>query len=174
MNAILNERSIPEATQTHHLPSAPSRDILYVEVEAALRRLSANVLLKSGYRVQVAEDGQAGWEALRLANYDLLITDYEMPRLTGLDLVKRLRSAGYALPVVMAAGSISADQARRDQWPQVATILWKPFTAEQLLETVEEVLCAASGVRKQGDHFFPVLAEASAHIQRPPRWGINE
>ena len=48
------------------------------------------------------------------------------------------------------------------------------FTPEELLETVEEVLRVASGVRKHHDLFLPVLAEAFADIKRPPRWGINE
>jgi len=47
-------------------PSTATQDILYVEDDAALRNLFADLLLDSGYRVEVAEDGQAGWEALRL------------------------------------------------------------------------------------------------------------
>ena len=174
MNAMLHEPSASEVTDAPRFTTAPTHDILYVEDDGALRRLSADMLLKSGYCVEVAEDGQAGWDALRLGSYDLLITDIEMPRLTSLELLKRLRSAGQTLPVLVVSGSFDAGDTQRHQWLRVAATLTKPFTPEQLLETVREVLRAASGVRKRGELFFPVLAEAFAHLQPAPRWGINE
>ena len=174
MNAILNEPAAATEAEVQRFQTIPRHDILYVEDDDALRDLAASVLLKSGYRVEVTEDGQAGWDALRLGSYDLLITDIEMPRLTGLELLKRLRSAGQTLPVVVVSGSFDAGDTQRHQWLRVAATLTKPFTPEQLLETVREVLRAASGVRKRGELFFPVLAEAFAHLQPAPRWGINE
>ena len=174
MNATLNEPSASAAIAGRPLKSNSSQTILYVEDEAALRRLFANVLRESGYRVDVAEDGLAGWEALRLGSYELLITDNEMPRLSGVGLVERMRSAGQALPVIMTSGSFTANDPQRHQWLQMAAILPKPFTAEQLLETIEEVLRTARSVRKRGELFFPVLAEEFARIQPFRHWGINE
>ena len=174
MNAILHETSSATYAETHHLETLPSRNILYVEDDAMLRNLFAELLFNSGYRVEVAEDGQAGWEALRLRSYDLLITDDEMPRLSGLGLIKRLRSAGFTLPVVVASGSFDADKVQRQDWLRVAAILKKPFTPEEFLETVKQVLRAATAVRKGGELFFPVLAEAFAHVEPARRWGINE
>lgn len=120
------------------------------------------------------KDGHDGWEALQLARYDLLITDNHMPRLDGLDLVRRLRSAGNMLPAVLASGLFTVDEAWRDRSLQLAATLQKPVTSEQLLETVEQVLAAASGVRKGGKLFFPVLPEASTRLQTVRWWGINE
>jgi DNA-binding response OmpR family regulator len=174
MNAILHETSSVTEAQTRHLETVLPRDILYVEDDAALRNLFGELLFNSGYRVEVAEDGQAGWEALRLRSYDLLITDNEMPRLSGLELIKRLRSAGNTLPVVVASASFDADKVQCFDWLRVAAILKKPFVPEQLLETVRQVLRAATAVRKGGELFFPVLAEAFAHIEPAPRWGLNE
>lgn len=145
MNAVLNEPSASAETGARRFHTASSHDILYVEDDAALRSLSANLLLKAGYRVEVAEDGQAGWEVLRLGSYDLLITDHEMPRLNGLELVKRLRSAGQTLPVILSSGSVDADEVHQDDWLRVAATLKKPFKPEDLLETVKQVLRAATG-----------------------------
>ena len=172
MNAT-QDPSASKISESGHLGSAPSHTILYVDDDASIRRICARVLVDVGYRVDVAADGQAGWEALRLLRYDLLITDDDMPRLSGLDLVKRLRSERQTLPVILVSGSVDVDEDYL-RGRQVATILKKPFTHEQLLGAVEEVLHVTSGVRKRGDLFLPVLAEALAHIQPAPRWGINE
>jgi YesN/AraC family two-component response regulator len=56
--------------------------------------------------VDTAEDGEFGWEALQAKNYDLLITDNNMPKVSGLELVKKLRSARMALPVILASGAM--------------------------------------------------------------------
>ena len=71
----------------------PSQRILLVEDDAAICQLNAQVLARSGYRVDAAADGSAGWDALHANNFDLLITDHDMPVLSGLDLVRKVRSA---------------------------------------------------------------------------------
>ena len=82
--------------------AAPSNRILVVDDDIDLRLLSAEVLFHSGYQVDTAEDGETGWEALQARNYDLLITDNKMPKVSGVELVKKLRSARMALPVILA------------------------------------------------------------------------
>jgi two-component system sensor histidine kinase and response regulator WspE len=89
-------------------PASSPQRILLVEDDAAVRRINARVLARSGYQVATAEDGDAGWEALHANHFDLLITDHSMPRLSGLQLVKKVRSARLALPVILVSGSFSA------------------------------------------------------------------
>jgi len=175
MNAILHKASSSTEAEARRFAITPSSQrILCVEDDPKLRNLFANLLLNSGYRVEVADDGQTGWEALRHGSYDLLITDNERPRLSGLDLVKRLRSAGQTLPVVMASSSFVNGEADHAECLRVAATLSKPFTPAELLGTVEAVLCAASGIPRRGERFFPVFAEAHAQIRPPSHWGINE
>src|SRR5689334_19643597 len=64
----------------------PAHRILVVDDELGIRQVSAAVLGCSGYDVDTAEDGEAGWNALQTKNYDLLITDNNMPKLTGVEL----------------------------------------------------------------------------------------
>lgn len=116
--------------------------ILVVEDDLAIRQLSAEALTSSGYQVETAEDGAAGWEALQGSNYDLLITDNNMPRMSGVELVKMLRSARITLPVVMVSGSIPLEALNRDSSLQLAATLLKPFTMDELLGTVEKVVRA--------------------------------
>src|SRR6266498_4950023 len=89
MKRLLEGLNGPVASVPARAKTIPSHRILVVEDQPALRSLSAQVLVRSGYEVDVAEDGMAGWEALRAESYDLLITDNQMPRLSGLELVDR-------------------------------------------------------------------------------------
>jgi DNA-binding response OmpR family regulator len=135
-------------------PTKPPCRILVVDDDSDIRFLNAEVLKGSGYQVDTAEDGEAGWKALHAVSYDpdsydLLITDHDMPGLTGLDLVKKLRAAHMALPVIMATGTLPAQELARSPWLQPATMLLKPYTMEELLGTVREVLGATDSACAQ-------------------------
>jgi DNA-binding response OmpR family regulator len=124
--------------------NAPCR-ILVVEDEPDIRRINAVVLHRAGYHVDTAEDGRAGWHAVSHApdSYALLITDHNMPGLTGLALIKKVRDARMTLPVIMATGALpEEDLFDRYPWLQPAVALLKPYTIGQLLGTVEKVLRA--------------------------------
>jgi DNA-binding response OmpR family regulator len=140
----------------------PPRRILVVDDEPDIRRLNAEVLKDSGYHVDTAEDGIEGWKALHAVrhspeSYALLITDHDMPGLSGLALVKKLRAARIALPVIMATGTLpTKDLMNRYPWLQPAATLVKPYSIEQLLGTVEKVLRAT--------------ASPGEEIAPPPNW----
>jgi len=121
--------------------SRPHR-ILVVDDDPTVRELSSAILVRSGYRVDAAEDGAAGWTALQSGKYDLLITDNNMPKVTGIELVRNLRSACMALPVILASGQIPDEDLIKEPALQVAATLPKPFTGDQLLGTVDKVLQA--------------------------------
>jgi DNA-binding response OmpR family regulator len=148
----------------------PSNRILFVDDSIAVREASAKVLICSGYHVDVAEDGKAGWKALHAASYDLLITDHNMPKLSGVELVKKLRSAHMKLPVVLASAALPTEELSQIPWLQFAATLLKPFTIDELLQTVKEVLGATHNARVYTGPCFPVLAEAVMPIEPPPRW----
>jgi DNA-binding response OmpR family regulator len=79
-------------------PGSPPR-ILVVDDEPDISRSTAQTLAGSGFQIDAAEDGAAAWDTLQLNSYDLLITDHNMPKLTGVELVRKLRSAQIKLPV---------------------------------------------------------------------------
>jgi len=107
--------------------------ILVVEDDTDIRRYSAQALMGSGYDVEAAEDGAAAWETLQAKAFNLLITDNNMPRLTGVELVRKLRSARMALPVIMATGRLPVEALAKNPSLQLAALLPKPFsTAESV------------------------------------------
>ena len=125
-------------------PNKPPCRILVVDDDRSIRRVNAKVLKRSGYEVEIAEDGAVAWKALQIKAYDLLITDNEMPKLNGIELVKKLRTARMELPVIMATGKLPAKELIQNPSLQLAALLPKPFSIDELLETVKAVLRAAN------------------------------
>ena len=78
-----------------------------------------------------------------------------MPKMSGVELVKKLRSARMTLPVILASGELPTEELDRNPWLQLATTLVKPFSRGQLLKTVREVLFAADNTRGCAAAFFP-------------------
>ena len=117
--------------------------ILVVDEDSDLRRLYTEALVRPGYQVDAADDGAAALKALRGNNYNLLITEHDLPTLTGVELVRTLRAARMALPVIMAAARLPIHELARNPSLQPVAVLPKPFYLSQLLETVKVVLRAA-------------------------------
>ena len=114
--------------------------ILLVDDESMILQFSAMMLVRAGYRVDTAENGTSGWKALQTNRYDALITDNTMPGVTGLDLIKKLRSEDMTLSVILASGTVPAEELNRCPWLQVDALLPKPYTIGELLRTVNQVL----------------------------------
>jgi len=158
----------PPAEASRRGPARPAHRILLVEDDSAVRQASAMFLVRAGYQVNAVEGSQAAWEALQSRSYDLLITDNQMPEMSGLELVRKLRSAQLALPVIMASGGIDERDLTQNQWLQPATVLPKPFTSAALLKTVAEVLPLAARVPFRPELSFPEPVDSYNH------WGLNE
>jgi DNA-binding response OmpR family regulator len=112
------------------------RRILVVDDDDDIRRFNAEALTGSGYHVDTAVDGAEGWEALAGSCYDLMITDNNMPKLSGIELIKKLKAARIAVPVILASGVEHTEVAEL----HLAATLSKPFTLDELLGTVKKVL----------------------------------
>jgi two-component system sensor histidine kinase and response regulator WspE len=67
------------------------RRILVVDDSITVREVERQLLTRHGYDVDVAVDGQDGWNALKKATYDLLVTDVDMPRMNGFELIRMVR-----------------------------------------------------------------------------------
>jgi CheY-like chemotaxis protein len=104
--------------------------------------------------METAVDGAAAWEALQATSYDLLITDNNLPKVSGVELLKKVRSARMILPVILASAALPAEELdpipwatlikpfSSDYWRICVRSKWllKPFSSSDLLDTVNEVL----------------------------------
>lgn len=130
------------ATTRQQRPVRSSHRILAVDEDSDLLQLYADALTVPGYQVDAAEDGAAGWKALQADEYDLLITEHDLPKMTGVELIRKLRAAHMALPVIMASGRLPTYQLTHNSPLQLSAVLVKPFAVDALLDTVRNVLRA--------------------------------
>jgi two-component system alkaline phosphatase synthesis response regulator PhoP len=138
----------PSSARLQDQTVSPGR-ILVVDDDHDIRRLSAEVLMHHGYQVDAAEDGAVAWDALQLKRYDLLVTDNNMPKVSGVELLKKVYAARMALPVIMATGTLPREEFIRYPWLQPAATLLKPYAMEEFLGTVQKVLRVTDGDREQ-------------------------
>jgi two-component system chemotaxis response regulator CheY len=120
-----------------------------VDEDRDLCQLYAVALAGFGYQVDAAADGAAAWEVLQSKIYNLLITENDLPKLKGVDLVRKVRAARMALPVVMASGDLPTHELAHDPSLQVAATLLKPFILDEMLHTVQHVLRATDAPQEQ-------------------------
>jgi two-component system alkaline phosphatase synthesis response regulator PhoP len=170
----MNGGSVAQNAQSDCAPpqgqTNPPNRILFVDDNLTVRESTAKVLTDSGYHVDAAEDGEAAWKALHATNYDLLITDQTMPKLSGVELVKKVRAAQMKLPVVLVSATLPTEELHQHPWLQLAAALLKPFTVDELLETVRAALSATAMSASAQNLVSPVLVEEVIPADSLPQW----
>jgi PAS domain S-box-containing protein len=127
-----------------------SECVLVVEDERAVSSLVVGVLRGKGYRVLLAHDGAEAVELFRQHRdeVELILTDVVMPKLSGADLVLRVRRQGSQVPVLFMSGYTDDALSKLDEVDEVVDLLEKPFTANQLAQRVRRVLDTAEALRE--------------------------
>jgi DNA-binding response OmpR family regulator len=118
----------------------PRRRILIVDDDNDTRQLSVDALVDAGYDVEEAKDGVAGWETLQVKGYDLVITDNHMPRMTGMEMIAKLRSARMSVPVILATRTFPANIIAHNPWLKPDASLQRPCSNDDLVATVKKIL----------------------------------
>jgi DNA-binding response OmpR family regulator len=112
--------------------------VLVVDDEPGIRAVLAELLIDEGYRVVVAQDGVEALRQIGDVSPDLVLLDLNMPKLTGWEVVERLRALAITLPIViMTAGQSATIEAAR---LGAAAALPKPFAIDDVLTTVERLV----------------------------------
>ena len=119
-----------------------SKTVLTVDDSASMRSTVRDLLEELGHAVVEAEDGLAGLEALEGSAVDLVITDLNMPRMNGLDFIRKVRADGrYAgLPIVMLTTEGNADKMREGKEAGASGWIVKPFNELQLEMTINKFI----------------------------------
>lgn len=118
----------------------PLATILVVEDDAAIRRGLCDALSYSGYSTQEAADGKAGLEAAISGDIDLVLLDILMPKMDGFAVLKELRAAKPALPVIILTARGEEQDRVRGLRDGADDYVVKPFSATELLARVAAVL----------------------------------
>ncbi len=131
--------SIPSAAVE---PDTAERVVVIADDSISVRKFIGRMLEKSGYRVRLAADGLEAAEIIAQVGCELLITDLEMPRMNGYELMAHLRQGATAAPfsilvVTSRAGAKHRDRAVKEG---AAAFLTKPVQEDQLLSIVEDLI----------------------------------
>lgn len=114
--------------------------ILLAEDEKHLNEVIKNILIKNHYSVDSCQDGQEALSYLEMAEYDAVILDIMMPRLSGLDVLKTLRKRGNQVPVLLLTAKDSIEDRVNGLDAGANDYLIKPFAFDELLARIRVML----------------------------------
>ena len=117
-----------------------SKRILVVDDEKGIRFLLFEALLREGFEVSLARDGQESLEKLEKSDFDLVITDINMPRLDGIEMLRNMKKLGRKEKVIVMTGNPSALRLSYREMPHIVNQLLKPFRIDNLLNTVSAAM----------------------------------
>ena len=122
--------------------SGKEKTILVADDESHILNVVSLKLRNAGFRVLTAHDGQEALEAAQQERPDLIITDYHMPLLSGLELCRRLKQdpATSGIPAIMLTARGYHLEPSDTAESGIRRMLSKPFSPRHLLTTVNEVL----------------------------------
>ncbi len=138
--------------------------ILIVDDESVIRNFLMRVLIREGYEVQEASDGQEALEILQCAPFDLLLTDIKMDMLDGVGLLQHARQRYPDLAVILLTGHATVDSAIAALRHGAANYLLKPASNEEILEAVAAGLETRSRQQRR-DQLEQIARQMSDVIQ---------
>jgi two-component system, OmpR family, copper resistance phosphate regulon response regulator CusR len=119
--------------------------VMVVEDDRDARETLAQALAQSGYAVDIVEDGREALGRLGAWPADVLVSDVNMPRMDGLELIRAMRASGRNQPVVLITGG-EWDQIRRATAQGASACLRKPMSLDELVWAIECALACRGKV----------------------------
>ncbi|HEX9022439.1 MAG TPA: response regulator [Geobacteraceae bacterium] len=111
--------------------------ILVVDDDSEVLCLASCFLRQAGVEIHCAENGAQALEKIRTNNFSVMITDYNMPGMNGLDLAVKAREIAPRMRVIMATGSPSPELFDQAAGAGIAKVIAKPLRLEGLLELIK-------------------------------------
>lgn len=124
------------------MPADPSMKILIVDDMVTMRRIVKNVLKQLGFsNIDEAENGQDGLQKLKSSKYDFVVSDWNMPVMTGIDMLRAIRADEQlkAIPVLMVTAEAQQKNLVEVVQAGVSNYIVKPFTAETMQEKLAKI-----------------------------------
>jgi CheY-like chemotaxis protein len=124
----------------------PDKKVLVVDDEVHIVQVVAIKLRNNGFEVVTAENGAEGLEAAVREKPDLIVSDFQMPVLSGLEMIEQLRGKSETrdIPVIMLTARGFAIEEDKRQQLRISACLSKPFSPREVLQSIEEVLAQKS------------------------------
>lgn len=113
--------------------------VLIVEDEPGIRLLLNEILKKEGHEVMQATTGKEALEKIATSSFDLLIIDYKLPVLDGIEVIKQLQTDQHFIPCIMMTGLIELVAEQLEKIDFVKGVIAKPFNVDELCEIVQKI-----------------------------------
>ena len=139
--AALAEVNVPAAARPS-TSQAASQHVLYLDDEASMVYLVKRMLAKSGYRVSGFERPADALDAVRAdaASFDVVVTEFNMPGMSGLEVAREIAQIRADLPVVIASGYITDELRAGAERLGVRDLIYKPNTVDELCQVIARLL----------------------------------
>ncbi len=144
---LLHEGGLHQLTKSDHAERRKTKRILVVDDSLTVREMERKLLLSRGFQVDIAIDGMDGWNVVRSGDYDLVITDVDMPRMDGIELVTLIKKDIHLhkLPVMIVSYKDRPEDRARGLSAGADYYLTKgSFHDETLLDAVSDLIGDAS------------------------------
>ena len=143
MDKLVSGGRLSMVPQQRAPPAGKRKRVLVVDDSLTVRELERKLLANRGYDVEVAVDGMDGWNAVRTGHFDLVVTDIDMPRMDGIELVTLINKDPHlkSLPVMIVSYKDREEDRRRGLEAGAAYYLTKgSFHDETLLQAVVDLI----------------------------------
>ena len=120
----------------------PNLDVLVVDDAATMRRIVRGLLRELGYKnIREADDGTTALDELKRKKADLVVADWNMPKMTGIDLLRTIRGDGGLkdIPVLMVTAEAKQENIVEAVQAGVSNYILKPFNAKTLEEKLNKI-----------------------------------
>ncbi|MCL1939320.1 MAG: chemotaxis response regulator CheY [Desulfovibrionaceae bacterium] len=124
------------------MPFNPNMRVLVVDDFSTMRRIIKNILRQLGFNnIVEADDGTTAWDTLNKDKIDFIISDWNMPQMTGIELLRKVRaSEEFAdLPFLMVTAEAQQENILEAVQAKVSNYIVKPFTAEVMKQKIDKI-----------------------------------
>lgn len=124
------------------MPYDPNMRVLIVDDFSTMRRIIRNILRQLGFNnVVEADDGTTAWEVLNREKIDFIVSDWNMPNMTGIELLRKVRSSEQHgnLPFLMVTAEAQQENIIEAVQAKVSNYIVKPFTADTMKQKIDKI-----------------------------------
>lgn len=124
------------------MPFNPNMRVLIVDDFSTMRRIVRNILRQIGLsNVVEADDGTTAWEILNREKIDFIVSDWNMPKMPGIDLLRKVRASDQFgnLPFLMVTAEAQQENIIEAVQAKVSNYIVKPFTADTLKQKIDKI-----------------------------------
>ncbi|MDL2268226.1 chemotaxis response regulator CheY [Desulfovibrio sp. OttesenSCG-928-G15] len=124
------------------MPFNPNMRVLVVDDFSTMRRIIKNILRQLGFtNIVEADDGTTAWDTLNKDKIEFIISDWNMPQMTGIELLRKVRASEEFcdLPFLMVTAEAQQENILEAVQAKVSNYIVKPFTAEVMKQKIDKI-----------------------------------